>query len=90
MSKSKAQVVESSDDTPVVVAEKKSRKPNDWNVYYKTNHQAFKSAEEHKGKSHIEVTKALAASYKAAKSKAAAESASSDEAFAGSVAETKQ
>lgn len=77
------------DDVPVAeqrekaAIEKKSRKANGWNLYYKENHAKFKSMEEHKAKSHTELTKAIAAEYKTKKTAqsapAAAESTSTQD-----------
>lgn len=59
--------------------EKKQRKPNAWNVYYKDNHKSYKEKDEHKGKSHQDLTKIMAADYRKSKettSSAAASDAS--------------
>lgn len=59
--------------------EKKQRKSNGWNVYYKENHGKFKAMDEHKDKSHIDVTRAIAASYKASKGSEVAATQTSSE-----------
>jgi hypothetical protein len=59
--------------------EKKQRKSNVWNVYYKDNHGKFKAMDEHKDKSHIDLTRAIAASYKASKGSEVAATQTSSE-----------
>lgn len=59
--------------------EKKQRKANGWNVYYKENHGKFKAMDEHKDKSHVDVTRAIAASYKASKGSEVAATQTSSE-----------
>ena len=54
-------------DSKIDSSEKKTRKPNSWNLYYKEQHPKYKSMEEHKGKSHQELTKCIAAAYKLSK-----------------------
>lgn len=53
-------------------AEKKPRKENQWNAYFKAEYPKFKGSEEHKSKSHSELTKIISQEYKKKKEQPAA------------------
>lgn len=67
--KSDVPAAESTTSEPVA-AEKKQRKENQWNSYFKAEYPKFKGAEEHKSKSHSELTKIISAEYKKKKESA--------------------
>lgn len=63
----------SADTAPAVSSsssEKKPRKANQWNTYFKEEYPKFKGAEEHKSKSHSELTKIISSEYKKKKEQA--------------------
>jgi hypothetical protein len=59
--------------------EKKARKPNSWNVYYKAEYAKYKSDESHKGKTHSQLTDLIKEEYKLKKEKQSVPSASTEQ-----------
>lgn len=66
----------SDESVPAAAQEKKPRKENQWNAYFKAEYPKFKGSEEHKSKSHSELTKMISAEYKKKKEQSSAESSS--------------
>lgn len=65
-------------ESSAVAAEKKPRKENQWNSFLKAEYAKYKGTDEHKSKSHSELTKMISEQYKKKKEQPAAAASESE------------